>query len=419
MPRETKTSLSEDYPQTSTMASSVGGTLNAQKGSIKRQLSEAIMAAKNADVDIPKLLKRQGVSVDGESDITSERLINMLEANEIPKAFIDRVKGFSVLQMAHGRNVTFKEVLVQPNDIEQKTAVASINPRGTDTIVESDVLDIVATYKDYPQQNNAYGYVDEGGTIRIAEGQRRRLALLVHNRDNPDNLREFKVWVTDERLTLADIKTLDTITETKLARSPLQQGRYWLKLWDEEFPNEDKLSYRKLAEFLGENYNIVKKYCGLASVNSKLILLAMYPASISVRGIQNVRTMGRKYSEELLEQCRAKAIKNLGVELTQLPITDANNKLLKEINELALLHTDGYDDGENGAVKSNSSTYKLAQEEPLKSPALLFSRLKQSKDGSQEIEYKLSKIPKDTPKEVLEKIQQRLSLIIEEELPKQ
>ncbi len=391
------------------MVASAGSTIDGDIGAAKRQLRTAIKLAKESGVDVPALLSKLGVNVSNDSgSLDFEGLMKLYSENQLPKEFIDELSASKVVKGADGRTINFRKQIIPASDIESLTKVAPINPRGVDGVTESDVQDIVSTLDEREQDKPAYGYLKDG-VILISEGQRRRLALIVHARKGK-NVRDFKVWVTEDRLTLADIKILDEVEEAKLARSPIQQGRYWLMLWNEEF-GEDKVDYYRLSSYLDKSYDTVKTYCGFAKLDNNLIKLAIYPASISVRQIKILRTLNSKFSLDKLQVTREQLFKKSEDELAKMSITEANrvfvNNLVKVANETL---------GEATENKTSPSKYVAIESCDLNNGLGLSSRRSNEKGKTCSFEYKIDNFPTNIDEATLERIHSRLSQVLNEEL---
>ncbi|CAH7423205.1 Chromosome (plasmid) partitioning protein ParB [Vibrio chagasii] len=281
-----------------------------------------------------------------------------ISGTKVPEALIELLGINSIERTLNGVPRSFSPIVIPNAEIKEKTKISEHNARISGLLRDEDVSDIMATLEGSGgQEEFAYGYFDDDGQINVFDGQRRRLSLIL------DGRYDFKIYVADNgyQLTFLDYLSFDKRSETKKARSLIENGVYWEKVRaaiEEEERRE--VSDRALADIVGESRETVRKALRAAVILELDIIQLVYSvrelgATLAMKFIDlepKIKGGEQNYLSELL-LAKEKYLVQLGDTIKDLSEATVNKKVFDHVSaQLNILI------GENGSPKEAAPKMK-------------------------------------------------------------
>lgn len=141
---------------------------------------------------------------------------------------------------ADGSEVVYTTILIPHDEIESKTKVSHLNPRGYSSqdpndISEIEVSDILQTI-DNKQEASVIGYMGKDGLIHIVDGSRRRLACIKAGILLKVDLADREL---DANLLSFILEQTDKANESKRMFNPVEKGIMYENLLESGLPIEE------------------------------------------------------------------------------------------------------------------------------------------------------------------------------------
>lgn len=165
-----------------------------------------------------------------------------------------------VFTFASGKTATAERVVVKADELTQKTAIHSLNPRRQESLTLDSVRDILPTIQEEGVHTEGVALKDEQGTYQLLDSSRRRFACVHAKKDLP-------LWVIEDSVDQADLVAFIQTTQSVKRLSYRELGAdYQSIMQEQQFKKIDEL-----AEYLNIGRETCRKRFAAAAIDQRLI----------------------------------------------------------------------------------------------------------------------------------------------------
>lgn len=241
----------------------------------------------------------------------------------------DRVE--QIFKLSTGRQATFIEEVIPPNQVESYTFVDQHNNGRDQTSLTPKSLKSIRSTIKHQQFYPAIGVRRAIGKIEILDGSRRRASAILENVG-------LRVLVTDQEISVQEAQNLAKDVQTALQHSIREIGLRLMRM------KNDGMSQKDIAAKEGLSQAKVTRALQAASAPEELVALFPVPSELTFSDYKTLCTIGDEMGNKNLEFDQL--IQNISPEINdilsieEMAEDEVKNKILRLITKEASLLTD-------------------------------------------------------------------------------